>query len=218
VFLKAEPVDVNHFLIMPTLNGESGFINNPAAYVIPDGKVTLGIHMEEFLFKANYGYKDFLEGGMNINFGISSNFLDIVRTLSLNCKALLLREDDYFISAAAGIEKLPMYLWNGDSWDTFSLYGVLSKKIMDMNFTAGLRKRTSRKYLSFMADASKVVNDTTLLMLEFDEDHFNAGLKISLNYNIDVEFYVKDLGGISKAGEIGTFLKDYFIFGITYLQ
>jgi hypothetical protein len=41
---------------------------------------------------------------------------------------------------------------------------------------------------------------------------------MSLNYNVNVEFYVRDILNVYKAGEIGEFLRSYFIFGISYLQ
>jgi hypothetical protein len=95
---------------------------------------------------------------------------------------------------------------------------VASRKINDMSFSAGMKKTVGHDYMGFIADASKVVSDTVLLIGEYDENQFNAGVKMSLNYNVNVEFYVRDILNVYKAGEIGEFLRSYFIFGISYLQ
>ncbi len=235
----AEVLDINHLLIMPTVSGESGYINNPSAYVLPAGTFSLGLHMEKYIFKVNYGFFDLIEAGGTINFGGLSDLLNsgsapaanapimdkasyliesLTNSTSFALKGRILKEEDYFVSVCAGIRKLPLNLFKGGLWDSFAVYGVTSKKINDMSFSIGFKKTFSNSYIGFIADASKIINDTILLIAEYDEKQFNAGVKISLNYNLNVEFYVKDIANISKAGEIGNFMRQYFIFGITYLQ
>jgi hypothetical protein len=225
-YLFAEPVDVDHFLITPSLSGISGYISNPSAYTLPNANLSFGIHSvydddkeaQQFLCKGNYGYKDFLEGGLGINLDTSSTLAEVLKTISINFKGTILKEDVYFVTVAAGLRNFPLYLVDGKYWDKFAVYTAASKKIEDMNFSVGAKKDTKGGYIGFMADACKVINDTVLVIAEFDENHFNAGLKVSLNYNLNVEFYVKNISGISRAGEIGNFLREYFVFGITYLQ
>jgi hypothetical protein len=220
-FLFSETVDVNHFLIAPSINGCGGFINNQSAYVLDGGKYSLGLH--KFMFKFNYGFLDFMEAGAVIDFGISSAFVEIIKTTSFNFKARFLDEDDYFVSMAAGIEKLPVNLFENTAHDDFRLYAAASKKLGDWDLSLGVKKRLADKNFDlknwgFAANVSKVIADTVLVMLEYDERTFNAGVKISFNANLSVDFSLRSIEKISQAGEMGNFLRNYFVFGITYLQ
>ncbi len=224
--LFSEAVDVNHFLIAPSINGCGGFIANQSAYVLPANRYSLGLH--QFMLKFNYGFMDFLEAGAYMDFGVPIDpndktpaILQVLRTGALNVKAKFLDEDEYFVTMAAGLEKLPFNLFENVPHGDFKLYAAASKKISDLDITLGVKKHLAEGSLSnwaFAADISKVVADTVLVMLEYDEYTFNAGAKISFNPNLSIDFSVRGIDRLSKAGEIGNFLRNYFVFGITYLQ
>ncbi|GEM_PF-1512594 len=233
--LLAESVDVNHFLLMPTASGTSGYIDNPAAYVLASKQFTLALHMDTYVFKFNYGFLNIMEAGTVINFGHLSDivngskdagfwdsfrvFFDAVsESTAFDFKWRAIGEEDYPVSVAFGVKKFPLSMFESGPWNSFAVYGVASRKINDMSFSAGMKKTVGHDYMGFIADASKVVSDTVLLIGEYDENQFNAGVKMSLNYNVNVEFYVRDILNVYKAGEIGEFLRSYFIFGISYLQ
>jgi hypothetical protein len=208
-------------LIAPSINGCGGFIANQSAYILDNNKYSLGMH--KFDLKFNYGFKDIIEAGASIDLGISSAFVEILKTTSLNVKAKLLDEKVYFISAAAGLEKIPLDVFENIKHKDFRIYAAASKKIGDMDITLGLKKQLDSGSFDlsnwgFAANISKVVADTVLVMLEYDERTFNVGVKISFNPNLSVDFSVKGIEKLSQAGEIGTFIKSYFVFGITYLQ
>ncbi len=237
--LSAETVDVNHFLLMPTASGTSGYIDNPAAYVLADKQFTLGLHMDTYIFKFNYGFLDFMEAGTVVNFGQISDMVDHYKTtetvqgfwnsfvnfcdaisestnFDFKCRAL--KEEEYFVSLAVGVKKFPLSMFERSPWGNFALYSVASKKISDMSFSMGVEKTLGHDYTGFVADVSKVVADTVLLVGEYDEDRFNVGVKMSLNYNVDVEFYIRNISNVFQREEIGDFLQSYFVFGISYLQ
>jgi hypothetical protein len=214
-------VDVDHFLIAPSVNGCGGFINNQSAYILEGGRYSLGLH--KFIAKFNYGIMDILEAGVCIDFGISSAFVEIMKTTAFNVKAKLLNEEQYFVSVAAGLEKFPVNIFENVAHNDFKLYAAASKKIGGMDITLGVKKQLAAGRLDlsnwgFAADISKVVADTVLVMLEYDESTFNAGVKISFNPNLSVDFSIRGIDRLSRAGDIGTFISDYFIFGLTYLQ
>jgi hypothetical protein len=217
----SESVDINHFLTAPSINGCGGFIKNQSALVLNDSDYSLGIH--KFIIKFNYGFKNIFEAGAAIDFGISSAFLEIMKTTAFNFKAKLLTENENFVDAAAGIEKFPVNIFENVPHDDFRIYGVVSRKISDMNITLGLKKQLDAGNFNlsdwgFSANISKVIGDTTLAMLEFDQRTFNAGVKISFNKNLSVDFSVLGLEKIFKAGEMGNFIRNYFVFGITYCK
>jgi hypothetical protein len=212
-FIKADSVDVNHFLICPSINGESGFIYNPSGYILENNMLSLGLH--SYLFKANYGFYNLIEAGLKLNIGTSSEILDILKTSSINLKAKLLDEEKYFVSLAAGIEEIPIAFYNLFDDNPFRPYVAVSKKIYDMNFTAGYMAKRGK---GIFADASKVIDDTVLAIAEYDGEHYNAGVKISLNYNFNIEIFIKEIDQMNNIRELGEFLRDYFIFGITYIQ
>ena len=84
-----------------------------------------------------------------------------------------------------------------------------------MNITAGY---VMNKNMPFFVDFSKVINDTVLYVLEYDGNGYNTGFRISLNYNINIEAFVSGLEYMGKIKDFGGFLKERFIFGITYTQ
>jgi hypothetical protein len=63
-----------------------------------------------------------------------------------------------------------------------------------------------------------VINDTVLAIVEYNMGSFNAGIKISMNSNINVELFFSEIGKVSGRGTLGDFLQRNFIFGITYIQ
>lgn len=217
----AQAVDVNHFLVAPTMSGESGFMFNPAAYVLPHTSFNVGLH--KFTFKANIGLFDIAEAGLSFDFSNTTDLWQILKDGGINLKAKILREEDFFISIAAGLEQIPFNSALKEEREEFKGYLVFSKKIDDMNFSIGAKKRLAVEnpdYLvwDFMADISKVIGETVLVILEYDTDQFNAGIKISLNYNINVEMFVTGLEKMGDTGELGAFLENHFIFGISYMQ
>jgi hypothetical protein len=216
--LDADAVDVMHFLVTPSYNGESGFLYAPCAYVAPQNTLTMGLH--NFVFKADYGILNFLEAGLNFDFSSSSDILSILKAGDFNLKARVLKEEDYFVSAAAGLEKVPLNIFQKADGRDFNGYAVISKKIDDMDASVGLKKNFEgvRQTSYLIADLSKVISDTILAVIEYDTGKYNAGIKISLNSNINVEFYIRDLAHIGDSQELGTFMKQDFVFGITYIQ
>jgi len=216
--VSADAVDVIHFLITPSYNGESGFLYAPSAYVAPQNALTMGLH--KFVFKANYGILNIVEAGLNFDFTSTSDVLAILKAGDLNIKARVLKEEDFFVSAAAGLEKLPLNLFQKINGQDFNGYVVISKKLDDMDASLGLKKNFAgvRQTSYLIADLSKVISDTILAVIEYDTGKFNAGIKISLNSNINVEFFIHDLAHIKDSQELGTFLRQDFIFGITYIQ
>ena len=114
-------------------------------------------------------------------------------------------------------------IFDGKEHSDFKLYLVISKKVGDMNFTLGGKNRIGLLEPDLLvwnvfANISKVVNDTVMVIAEYDGECYNAGVKISLNYNINIEIFIRDIAGIRAADEMGEFLNSYFVFGITYLQ
>lgn len=216
VSASAEAVDVTQFLITPTYNGASGFIKAPSAYITPQNIIALGMH--SFIFKANYGLFDILELGVNLDFTATSDFIQILKGTDINIKGRIIKEEDLFVTVSAGLDKLPANIFESMNGQDFAGYLVVSKKIDDMAFSAGVKKffaGYAQKNI-FMADISKVINETILAVLEYNMGSFNAGIKISLNSNINIELFLSDIGG--SGGTPGDFLKNNFIFGITYIQ
>ncbi len=215
-------VDPNHILLFPSVNGESGFIYNPSAYYLDEGMISLGLH--PFILAANIGVINLIELGINLDFGKSSDFFEILKQSSLNVKFGILKEDDHFISFAIGIERLPINLLEDlKKNESFRSYAVVSRKLWDMNFTSGIKKNLLSEIpefskTEFMFDISKILNETVLTIIEYDGQNYNFGFKISLNYNINVELFIKKIDKLNKLNEIGMFLREYFIFGITYIQ
>lgn len=220
-FANSQSVDIKHFLLNPSINGISGFAYIPSAYVIPSNKLTLGLH--RFEFKANYGLFDMIETGIYFDFSYSSDLIDILKAGKINLKLYLLDEEKFFISFAAGIEKCPLNVFEKKIDENFNLYFVVSKNIVDADITAGLKKNLtgldpSITDVGFVVALSKVIYDTMLLILEYNCDSYNAGFKISMNSNITIDFFIKDIGGLSTANSFGNFLRSNFIFGIDYIQ
>jgi hypothetical protein len=214
----AEAVDVTHFLITPSYNGASGFIKAPAAYITPSNIFALGLH--SFVFKANYGLFDILEVGLNVDFTSTSDVINILKGTDINVKGRILKEDDFFISLSAGLDKLPANIFESMNGQDFAGYIVMSKKIDDMVFSLGAKKFFAGYPQDniLMADISKVINETILAVAEYNLGSFNAGIKISLNSNINVELFITGIEEAGSKSSLGTFLRENFIFGITYIQ
>lgn len=219
---RAEAVDISQFLITPSYNGASGFICAPAAYVTPHNVFALGLH--RFVFKANYGLFDIGEVGLNVDFTSTANLIDILKGIDINIKGRILKEEDFFVSLAAGLDKLPANLFENMTGQDFAGYLVVSKKINDMAFSVGVKKYFAgypqENYLVnyLMLDVSKIINDTILAIVEYNTGSLNAGIKISLNSNINVELFLSAIEKSGQANALGTFLRENFIFGITYIQ
>ena len=197
-------VDVDHFLVAPSINGCGGFINNQSAYILENGRYSIGLH--KFILKFNYGVFDIFEAGTSIDFGISSAFIEILKTLSFNAKAKILNEDKYFVSVAAGLEKLPVNIIQNINHEDYKLYAAVSKKLWDTDITLGVKKQlavgnSSLSDWGFAANVSTVVADTVLVMLEYDKSTFNAGVKISFNQNLSVDFSGLNFGSLRKENQ-----------------
>jgi hypothetical protein len=125
---------------------------------------------------------------------------------------------------AIGIERLPLNLIeNVRQNEFFRSYLTISRKILDMNFNLGIKKNLLNENpdlskMEYMFDISKILNETVLAIIEYDGEKYNVGFKISLNYNINVELFIKNINNIDKINAISALLKDYLIFGITYIQ
>jgi hypothetical protein len=215
---RAETVDVSHFLITPSYNGASGFIKAPAAYIAPQNIFALGLH--NFVFKANYGLFDMFEIGINVDFAATSEIMNILKGTDLNFKGRILKEEEHFVSLSAGIDKFPMNIFESMNGQDFGGYIVVSKKIDDMAFSLGVKKFFTGYPQDniVIADVSKVINETVLAILEYNMGSFNAGIKISLNSNINVELFLSEMERVGQSNSLGTFLRENFIFGITYIQ
>ncbi|HPD19374.1 MAG TPA: hypothetical protein PLF61_06905, partial [Candidatus Goldiibacteriota bacterium] len=72
--------------------------------------------------------------------------------------------------------------------------------------------------VGFISGISMVIYDTILLVAEYERDIYNVGLKIGMNSNITIDFFIKDTARIGMTSSFGDFLKNYFIFGINYIQ
>jgi hypothetical protein len=218
VSASAEAVDVTHFLITPSYNGASGFIKAPSAYITPANTFALGLH--SFVFKANYGLFDLLELGVNVDFTATSDFISILKGTDINVKGRILKEEDFFVSLSAGLDKLPANVFESMNGQDFAGYIVATKKIDDMAFSIGVKKFFMGYHQDniLIIDASKVINDTVLAILEYNMGSFNAGIKISMNSNINVELFFSEIGKVDGRGTLGDFLRKNFIFGITYIQ
>ncbi|MCX7698622.1 MAG: hypothetical protein N2114_04055 [Candidatus Goldbacteria bacterium] len=221
VNVNTQSVDVEHFLRCPSVNGVSGFAYIPSVYVLHSNKFSLGLH--RFEFKANYGLFDIIETGVYFDFSFSSSLFDILKNGKLNLKFQLLNEEQFFVSFTSGIEKCPLNMFEKVKDKNFNLYFVVSKKIIDAIITTGLEKNLSgfdpnlTDFGLFFA-ISKVIYDTILLVVEYKRDIYNAGFKISMNSNITIDFFIKNIDRLSIANSFGDFLQSYFIFGINYIQ
>ncbi len=217
----AESVDVRHFLFCPSVNGISGFAYIPSAYVLHSNILSLGLH--RFEFKANYGLFDILEVGLYVDFSYSSNLIDILKASKFNAKFHFLDEEQFFISLATGIEKCPLNVFEKTQDENFNLYFIVSRNITDANITIGMKKNLSGldphiTDIGFVVALSKVIYDTILLVTEYDRGNYNAGFKISMNSNITIDVFVRDIGRLSVTNSFGDFLRSNFIFGIDYIQ
>lgn len=214
----AELVDVEHFLISPSYNGSSGFIKAPGAYISPANTFTLGLH--NFVFKANYALFDIIEFGLNVDFTSPVDALSVIKGTDLNVKGRILKEEDFFITLSAGIDKMPLNVFESMNGQDFAGYIVVSRKWEDMAFSLGIKKMFAGYPQGniLIADVSKVIGDTVLAVAEYNMGSFNAGIKISLNSNINVEIFLTEIESAFTKDSFGTFLKENFIFGITYVQ
>lgn len=221
VRVDSQSVDVRHFLLCPSVNGISGFAHIPSAYVLHSNTLSLGLH--RFEFKANYGLFDMLEAGIYFDFSYSSNLIDILKAGKLNIKFHFLDEEQFFISFATGIKECPLNVFEKIQDKNFDFYFVISKKITDANITLGLEENLTSfnqdiANVGILVAISKVIYDTILLVAEYERGICNVGLKISMNSNITIDVFVKDIGRLSFANSFGDFLQSNFIFGIDYLQ
>jgi len=221
IYSQAEGVDVNHFLLCPSVNGISGIAYIPSAYVLHSNVLSLGLH--RFEFKVNYGLFDMLEAGIYVDFSYSSNLVDILKASKFNVKLRFLDEEQFFLSFAAGIEKCPLNVFEKTQDENFNLFLVVSRKITDANITIGLKKNLTGldpdiTDIGLVAALSKVIYDTILLVAEYERGNYNAGFKISMNSNITIDVFIRDIGRLSVANSFGDFLRNNFIFGIDYIQ
>lgn len=219
--VNSQSVDVRHFLLCPSVNGISGFAFIPSAYVLASNRLSLGLH--RFEFKANYGLFDMIEAGIYFDFSYSSNLIDILKAGKFNFKFNFLDEEQFFISFTAGIQKCPINIFEKVQDENFNLYVIASKRIANAGITVGLEKNLSgfnqdMAGISLISGISMVIYDTILLVGEYGTGKYNAGLKISMNSNITIDVFVKDIGKISSSNTFGDFLRSYFIFGINYIQ
>lgn len=214
----SKPVDVNHFLEIPAVGGTSGYIENPSAYTLAENSYSLGIH--KFKFKANYGLLGFIDIGVFFDFAESSDILNVVQKGGLNAKVRLIDEDMMFITASAGIERFPFSMGAPENWEGCRLYASASRKIGEFSVGLGISRplhgAIDISSWELLADIAFLVNDTVLTAIEYNGRGFNAGIKISMNYNITIELLVLSLEQIGKSAEEGSLLRDHFIFGITY--
>jgi len=217
----ADGVDINRLLASASVNGAAGFINNPSAYFPGHMKLCLAIH--RFSFKANIGLFDMAEAGLLLDFGSSSDVVEILKGLKIGAKAGILREEVSFISVSAGIQNFPVYVFDGIEDTGFAAYIAASKKAGNANITAGIKKDLSAGdynfvVLRFIGDISLLIYDTVLAIVEYDGNDFNAGVRVSMNYNLNAEIFVVGINRFGGAAEMGVFLRDHFVFGISYVQ
>jgi len=183
----------------------------------------LGLGLHPFIFKFNYGFFGVLEAGINFDFCEEKNLVEILQGGYFNLKYMPLNEEDHFVSVAAGLRQAPVDLFGAREENDFTLYAVAARKFMDYNFNAGVKTGlsgigSSAGALRFLANIGKVINDTVLLAAEYDGHHINAGVKISLNYNINIDMFINRIDRLGEAAELGDVLRNYFVFGITYIQ
>ncbi len=216
-----DPVPVEHYLLMPGINGGSGFINNPSAYSLPYGSLSLALH--NFTFKASYGIHEMLETGVYFDFGGNSDLVSILKSGAVNVKLTFIRETNGFFTAAAGIERFPFNVFEDFPGKNFNFYSAVSRNEWGMNFSAGVKKNITNGEFKitdwkFMTNVSRVINDTVLAIIEYDGLNWNASAKVSLNYNISMEIALLSLNRINEAGELGALIEKHFVFGIVFLR
>jgi len=218
---SVETVPVDHYLMMPCINGGSGFIQNPSAYSLPYGNLSLALH--NFTFKATYGFHEMLEGGIYFDFGGNSALVSILKSGAANLKFTPLREQESYVTLAAGIERFPFNVFEGFPGSDFNFYTAASRNQWGMNFTVGAKKNITNGQFDilnwkFMADISRVINDTVLVTAEYDGHDWNLSAKVSLNYNISMEVVLLSLNRMHEAGELGALIENHFVFGIVFLR
>lgn len=216
----ADGVDATHLVEIPAMHGTAGYIKNPSGYTHNENTYSLGIH--KFGFKANYGLFGIIDLGLFFDFSESSDILKVVQLGDINVKVKIIDEETMFVTAAAGIERLPFSMGAPDNWSACRLYFAASKQIENFSFGIGIAQQLhgaiDLSSWDFLADAAMIVNDTVLAVAEYDGRGFNAGVKISMNYNISVELLVVNIGGFEASARTGSILRDHFVFGITYRQ
>lgn len=215
---NAEGVNATHLVEIPAMNGTAGYIKNPSGYTHKENTYSLGIH--KFGFKANYNLFGIVDFGLFFDFSDSSDILEVLQLGDINVKAKLTDEETMFVTAAAGIERLPFSMGAPENWSECRLYFTASKQVDDFSFGIGIAQQLHGSIdlssWDFLADAAMIVNDTVLVVAEYDGRGFNAGVKISMNYNITVELLAVNIGGFEASAKAGSILRDHFVFGITY--
>ena len=219
-FCMAEGVDATHLVEIPAMNGTAGYIQNPSGYTHKENTYSLGIH--KFGFKANYGLLGFIDLGVFFDFSDSSDILKVIQLGDLNLKVKITDEENMFVTSSAGIERLPFSMGAAENWSACRIYAAASKQYGDFSFGAGIAQNLSGSIdfssWDFLLDAGMVVNDTVLAVAEYTGRGFNAGVKISMNYNITVELMITGIDKLEQSAKEGSILRDHFVFGITYRQ
>jgi len=193
-----------------SLTGTTGLVNIPTAYIIPDGKMALGVgytnkeyslrgpKYKQMVYYATVGYFPFIECSFRIS--VFPGRMDIGnygsdKDRAINIKLHALSESHYIPSILLGIND---FMGTGLF---HSEYVVISKSLhppiinlldIHMGYAANLIRKSKRSNMSGVFGGVEIhLSEFLAVIGEYDTEKYNAGLRImpfgdKVNIDIDV--------------------------------
>ncbi len=191
--------DYSSFLFATSIDGPTGLLGIPSTQEAMKGGYSSGIH--KYNLKLNYGLIPNLEIGVMLDLQEVEDFSkDELKTIAINAKYRVLREERHFIDLAAG---------KNDE----NLYIIASKYFPNLErfaFHLGLQE-TDADAIKGMWGITKIAR-WSMFMLDYDGISYNFGVRMLLSEKMKLDFALVEL---KKDNAFGF---DTFMFGLSFSE
>lgn len=195
-----------YFTEAQSLNGYTGYINTFSTTVLPERRVSFGLH--RFIAGVNWGVARYAEAGLNCDLkqltampSLSRENIDRkLDEVSLSLKYRVLREEEHQFDLTVGSHR-----------DTFYLAaGKYLRDARRLTLQGGL-SWNRRSTDVFVTVTESLEWQQTILELEPTKDVYSIGWRFLVSPEMKLDFFLKDVKHLSDI------LFNNFVFGMTII-
>lgn len=189
--------------------GATGMIESPSASILPFNYWAASIH--RFQLKLGYGLLPGLEIGLGSSVDFNQTWQDIVNQGALNSKVQLLRENWVGFDLSAGLDvpkQLPVSYYSVAGWKACQFLG-------DHILLGGWG---TQRFNGFFGSYEWHFYPGVLLMNEYINNHYNAGVRFLLSDQYKLDFLFEKINQFGDVVTPGDLIQNHLWLGLSHSE